>query len=816
MVKAGLSLRGIVWAFTHCYASNWHPLTWISHMVDCQLFGLSAGGPHAENVLLHATNSIILFLLLYRLTGAQWRSAVVAGLFALHPLHVESVAWISERKDVLSTFFGLLSLLAYVNGVRGHWKNGKRWSLIFFGVGLLAKPMLVTLPFVMLLLDFWPLQRVENTGLRTFLTREFRKLAFEKWPWLALTLGSCLMTFYAQKTGGAVMKVTTFPFFWRLVNALEAYFWYVQKLFWPVKLAAFYPLAHERVIASFIGEALCIILISAGVLVTIRRWPFLLIGWLWFLGTLVPVIGLVQVGGQSMADRYDYIPSIGIFVAVVWGCGELLNRSKVNAVTGFAVAGVLLTLCAVATVSQARYWRNGIALFGHAAVVTLNNATAYDYLGVSLYSVGRNAEAKRALQIALQIDPTAFSLHKDIGLVLAKEGKPDEALLQYREELRLYPDNPETQNFLGSELAARGKKEEALTHHSEAVRLKPSNAEYQNNLGAALAALGKKVEALAHYAEAVRLEPDNAQYQNNYGTALAREGQSQDAIEHYLAAVHLNPKYAEAYSNLGAAYFAQHRLEEAVECFRNAIGVDPKNGDAHNNLGNALLSSGRLEEATAEYSRALQLSPTNGTIHLNMGLALAKLGRGDDATTQFAEAVRMAPTSIKARYEYGRQLFFGQKFQAAFEQLTETLRLQPENAQTEFYLGLVCEELGQEETGLQHLREAVRLRPDWPDALNAEAWAMATSENERLRNGTEAVRLATKAAELTSYLQPAILKTLAASYAEAGQFQQAMVTAKDAVEKAQRSNQTNLVKDIEQALASYQTNQPYRQKGDRN
>ncbi len=822
VVKSGLTLHGLIWAFTHCYASNWHPLTWISHMTDYQFFGMWSGGHHVINLLFHTANTVILFLLLDRLTGAQWRSATVAALFALHPLHVESVAWISERKDVLSTFFALLSLLAYTRyaqGLRIQSPNLKRWkwaALAFFALGLLAKPMVVTLPFLMLLLDLWPLQRAGNPGLRTAFTREYRNLILEKWPWFGLTLGSCAMTYYAQKTGGAVMKATLFPFFWRVINALEAYFWYLQKIFWPAHLAAFYPLEHVRPLTPFLCEISILLIISGLALLMVKRRPFLLFGWLWFLGTLVPVIGLVQVGGQSAADRYSYIPSIGIFIMVVWCAAEFVKDSKVRTVMASASACVVLAVCAKLTISQADTWENGLVLFRHAAIVTPTSDMANICLGETLYAYGENAEALEALQTALKLDPVAHDVRKDIGLVFTREHKPTEALWWFDAEAQLDPNNADIQNFLGAELASRGKRDESLLHHTEAVRLKPKNAEFQNNLGAALAAVGRKAEAEQHYGEAVRLEPNDAQYQNNYGTALARAGKTQEAIDHYLIAIRLDPKYSEAYSNLGAVYFGQRKLDAAEDSFRKAISTNSKNSDAYNNLGNALSSLGKLDEAVIQYSQALQLNKTNATLHVNLGKALSKMGRADEARSEFATAVAMAPGFIDARYELGRQLFFARQFPPAREQLTEALKLQPNQPSAEFYLGLVCMEMQQEEEGLNHFRQAVHLRPEGVEALNAAAWAMATSRNDRLRDGTEAVRLAEKACELTSRQQPVVLNTLAASYAEAGRFELAIGTANEALQLAQLSHQSNLVTQIQDGLASYQAKQPYRQKPNSN
>ena len=421
MVRAGLTFKGIIWALTHFHTGNWHPLTWISHMLDCQLFGVSAGGPHIVNVLFHAANAIVLFLLLDRHTQAQWRSAVVAALFALHPLHVESVAWISERKDVLSTFFGLFSLLAYVRYVKdsqahktvikskgeaseseisdslapsggegrgegvlrnpgeialGNQRKAYAFALLFFTLSLLAKPMLVTLPFVMLLLDFWPLQRMENAGWRSFLPPQFRKLVWEKWPAFALAAASSVITFFAQKTGGAVQSMEHFPLSWRVTNAIISYFDYIAKACWPVDLAVFYPVQHNQPPWLLLIALAFLIATSIVAARTIKHWPFVAVGWFWFLGTLVPVIGLVQVGGQAMADRYSYFPFIGLFILVVWCAANVLGQKKSTAILSSAIAAVVLVIFAVTTISQLQYWKNSFVLFTHTLAVTRDNAPA--------------------------------------------------------------------------------------------------------------------------------------------------------------------------------------------------------------------------------------------------------------------------------------------------------------------------------------------------------------------------------------------------------------------------------------------------------
>ncbi len=782
MVSGGLTLKNVSWAFTHCYSANWHPLTWISLMLDCQLFGLNPGASHWINVAWHIANTVLLFVLLQRLTGALWRSAAVAELFALHPLHVESIVWISERKDVLSTFFALLSLLAYTRYVdesRAQPAHNKTWffmALGLFVLGLMAKPMLVTLPFVMLLLDYWPLQRIENSGWPAFFTPQFGRLVREKWAWFVLSVLSCVITLHAQRQVEATLQVL--PMSSRMFNAIESYWWYVEKLFWPVKLAFLYPLHVDRAVMPFLGACLFIVGMSAAAVVTARRHPFLLTGWLWYFGTLIPVIGFVQVGAQGTADHYSYMPSIGLFIAIIWLAYEFVARSKPMLMLANAAFCVILVLLSAVTVIQTGYWRDDLSLFGHAVEVTRGNDTALINFGAALYDHGRYDEALAVYQQALQIRPAA-DIYKNIGSALVKKGKLEDALPNYERAAQLNPKAADIQYFWADTLKSLGRTNDAVAHYEESVKLEPDNAFYHHHLGTVLAAAGKTADALAEYTEAARLDPATAQYQNTLAGALARTGQPDAAIEHYETAVRDDPKSVEARSNLGALYTAKRRLEDAAR----------------------------------EYSEALMLDPTNAVIHLNAGIVFLKLGRAADAYSQFAEAVHINPALAEAHYQWGHDLLLHGEFQAARDQLTETVRLEPDYAPAYFYLGLACMELHDFAAAIKAFADAERLRPDWPEPLNAHAWLLATSPDDKLRDGAEAVRLATHAVDITSGRQPALLNTLAAAYAETGQSNKAVTAASQAIELAQQLGQTNLIPRMQQALDLYHTGRPFRDTG---
>jgi protein O-mannosyl-transferase len=518
-VQAGLTWSGVEWAFTSGHASNWHPLTWLSHMLDCELFGPNAGAQHLVNVLFHVTNSVLLFWVLFRMTGALWPGAFVAALFAWHPLHVESVAWIAERKDVLSTFFGLLALLMYERYVasskvqlatpersEGGSPKSKVFygvALLFFALGLMSKPMLVTLPFVLLLLDYWPLNRMSGVA-----TSNALRLAREKWPFFLLAAASCVVTFLAQRAE-AVLTLDRHPLDLRIKNAVVSCVSYLLKTIWPTDLAVIYPLPNQIPWAQTILAASVLAAISWCLWRARRQKPFLVVGWLWYLGTLVPVIGLVQVGGQAMADRYTYIPLIGVFIALAYGGANLLARLRFKPVTAAIFAGLVLLGCLFATNRQLRYWRNSETLFAHAVAVTHDNAIAHINLGVAFEQQGRRDEALVQYQTALRLDPGRVQVHNNLANLLDELGQTNEALIHYREALRLKPDAPLARDNFGMLLIQLGRFDEAMSHYAEAARLDPTDPQPHYLMGKAQLRQGHSVEAIAHFRDALRRDEND-------------------------------------------------------------------------------------------------------------------------------------------------------------------------------------------------------------------------------------------------------------------------------------------------------------------
>ncbi len=506
-LKAGLTMEGLKWAFTTGYASNWHPVTWMSHMVDVEMFGLNPAGHHLVNLGLHIANAILLFLLLAQMTGTLWRSGVVAGLFALHPLHIESVAWAAERKDVLSAFFGLLSLLAYVKYVQGHrswtWYGG---SLVLFALGLMSKPMLVTLPFVMLLLDYWPLHRFTKPfGLQG-------RVILEKIPFIALSAGSCIATMAVQQ--GAMGYFRALPFSARFGNAVVSCFRYVAKTFWPVDLAVFYPHPAHWPLVAVVAAGVFVLVVTISVCLLAKKSPFLSVGWFWFLGMLVPVIGIVQVGMQAMADRYMYLPIIGIFVMAVWGAQRALGSGWAPR----AAAVGLLIACAVAAHAQLLYWRDSETLFLRAAAVTSGNWVAHHNLGV--YDLERYQQLRNG---SLEDQRVQSGVARAAGGSESAQEYLRQAIEHCQAALEIRPSYANAHVTLAKALLEQGNASEALPHLEAAVKLAPKNSLARQNLADVYLQSGKIKEAIVEYKSALELEPDWDPVMNNLAWLLATQ-----------------------------------------------------------------------------------------------------------------------------------------------------------------------------------------------------------------------------------------------------------------------------------------------------
>jgi tetratricopeptide (TPR) repeat protein len=523
VTQAGLTWQGLQWAFNGIHVGNWHPLSWLSHELDCQLFGLHAGAHHLVNVAFHIANTLLLFALLRGLTGAAGRSAFVAALFAWHPLHVESVAWVAERKDVLSTFFWLLTLMAYArytNEAKLKTKDAKRFyalALLACAAALLSKPMAVTLPFTLLLLDVWPLKRFP---IFDFQFPIFAKMFIEKIPFFFLSLALCAVTFLAQHGAGAVSALA-----WsiRLANVPVAYLRYLGKTFWPADLAIVYPYVYHWPVATVAGAVLLLALVSALALARVRRQPWFAVGWFWFLGTLVPVIGFVQVGAQAMADRYFYIPSIGLFIALVWGATELCAARPNGKFLLSVLGGSALAGCVLVTSAQIENWRNSTSLFLHALGVTQNNYVADNALGKAFERAGDNGRALVLYREAVRIEPRYPISQYNLGLALIGFGLQDEALEHLAAAAQLDPRNADAQFNLGIFFSQNQRLPDAVQCFQAALAVRPDFAAAHARLAETLVKLEKFPDAAAHFREALRWQPDQDKVKKELADLLAAQ-----------------------------------------------------------------------------------------------------------------------------------------------------------------------------------------------------------------------------------------------------------------------------------------------------
>jgi Flp pilus assembly protein TadD len=768
-VRQGLTWDGLAWAFTTHHQSNWHPLTWLSHMLDCQMFGPHAGpeaddalaaaarGHHVTSLLIHIAAAVALFFALKRMTRAAWPSAAVAALFVLHPEHVESVAWLSERKDVLSTFFGMLALLAYARYAERPGLARYAAVAVLFAFALMAKPMLVTLPFLLLLVDWWPLGRFrfqsstvipserrrveesrranvgglqrtarplgfargdseEERGARGEHKANTARLVLEKLPLFLLAAASSVVTFLAQGSGTAMDFGRHLTFLMRLGNAAVAYATYLAKTLVPIDLALQYPYPQHRP-AWEVPVAAAVLAAATGLaLWAARRRPYVTVGWFWFLGTLVPAIGLVQVGAQSMADRYTYVPLIGLFIALAWGAAEVASRPSRRRWVA-AAGGAAIAACALLTMLQARTWTTSEAVFSHSLAVAPDNPEMHNMLGVVLAGQKRFDEARAQFMATGDTDKhLAAMAHSNLADILREEGRRrEDVLAELQLALSLDPNCAEAHYNLALNLLEDGKPAEALPHLTLAVQAKPTDALMRSCRAATLLELGREDDAAADYAEALRLDPDSA--------------------------------------------------------------------PAHHGLAAVLMRQGKVAEAATELRAAIASSPDRPETRFNLGVTLELLGKPTEAAAQYRASVALAPDNPLPR-----------------EKLATLLVRQGEAAEA-----------------VKELRAVVSLAPDRTEAMNTLAWILATHPDGHLRDGKEAVALAEAAvarigpddAHLAERLQA--MDTLAAAYAEAGRFDKAISVTEEVLAKAQAAGLETVAAEARARLALYRAGKPYRE-----
>ncbi|MGD1041844.1 MAG: tetratricopeptide repeat protein [Sedimentisphaerales bacterium] len=615
-VLAGLTWDGVKWAFTTMHAGNWIPLVWLSLMLDRSIFGVGAGGFHLVNVALHIANTVLLFWVLKRYSKSLWPSFFVAALFGLHPLHVESVAWVTERKDVLSTLFWLLTMLAYVRYVEN--PTAKRYTIICvtFALGLMAKSMLVTLPLVLLLMDYWPLKRLWPEGGKNGFAAGH--LLFEKFPLFILSAVVCIITVIAQKSGGSVAKMSIVPLGQRIGNALVSYCQYLIKTFWPVDLAVFYPYPVNQLVGWKVAAAFAALLAIIIVVILLRRRRYLLVGWFWYLGTLLPVIGIVQVGAQAMADRYTYVPLTGIFIILAWLAGDILVQQRLRQAIAGVIGAAILGVFGVMTFVQVGCWRDTMSLFTHCAAVTPDNVIVREYLGIGFARKGNAEAALREFKEALRFEPADIRTFYNIGNMLVLLGRTDEAIEYYSRVLDAKPGDADTCIALASARIIKGETELALNSYREGLKYHPENTVLRGEFALALLQLNRLDEAITELEQVVKIKADSTTY-CNLGIAWTQKGRFSRAMECYAKSIQLKPDNAKARYNLGNAYFAQNMPEKAIAEYRAAIRVMPDYVRAYDMLAIVLIQAGKIEEAIVTYEQALKIDPADKNAQVGLG-----------------------------------------------------------------------------------------------------------------------------------------------------------------------------------------------------
>lgn len=657
-VQQGISFDNLIWAFSPFKTNaqtSWHPLTTLSHMLDCQMFDLNPGAHHLVNLFIHIINVNLLFLSLYLMTKAPWKSGVVAALFALHPINVDSVAWVAERKNLLSTMFWILTMLAYIRYARKPGIFRYLLTTCALTLGLLSKSMLVTLPCALLLLDFWPLGRID-LGQKfvashpdsdpMFQPSGIARLVMEKIPFLALSVGTIILTMSSQQLGNQLVDAAAAPMNLRIENAIISYVAYLWKMIWPTHLAVFYPFPKFIPLLQTIGATLFLLAISALIFARARKSPWLVTGWLWYLGTLLPVIGLVQGGlWPALADRWAYVPFIGIFIIIAWGVPEFISHRRLKQTGLVLMAAALLCVLSIMTWIQAGHWKNSQTLFKHALTVTSDNHIAHNNLGNTFFRQSRSKEAIYHFTQAIQIKPDYAEAHFNLANALKVMDKNNKAVKHYLQAIALRPNYEKACNNLAILLQDLGRTDEAITYFKRALLINPHYAQAQYNLAKALKNSGGIDAVINHYLQAIQIRPDDEQAHHGLAMALISASRFNEAFIHYHEALKINPYYSDAHYNLANALKNQGQLNKAIHHYNQTIDIQPENEKAHHNLATVLMSQGRVAEAIPVYLNALKINPKYVNARYNLGIAYFNTGNTPAAVKSFKKALRLNPNA---------------------------------------------------------------------------------------------------------------------------------------------------------------------------
>ncbi len=708
-VKTGLSAENMRWSLTSGYAANWHPLTWMSYMAEVSLFGESPKVFHITNVLIHIVNTCLVFVLLRRMTGDLWPSTFVAALFAIHPLHVESVAWISERKDLLSTFFGLFTIWAYVCYVKTSESKWFRISLLAFVGSLMSKQMFVTLPFLLWVLDYWPLRRREGAADKTEMgeTKEEatpaipsrEQLVKEKLPFLALAVVASIIVFSVQDRGGAVGSLDEIPVKYRLLNAVLSYGIYLKQMAWPLELSVFYP--HPGAAISLTQVALVGAAMVAVTLIAYwqrKQHSYLWVGWLWFVGTLVPVIGIVQIGAQQLADRYTYFPALGVFVAVAWGFQAAARQSPFLKRMVLVTSLLMLSVWSLQTYRQVGYWQNSFKLFQHAIKVTKNNTVAFTNLGLAYQEKNNDKQAEIYYRRAIEANANHPTAYFNLGVVYQDREEYKKAEEAFREALERDPTNAQALAGLGAVLHRQGLRDDARNTLEKAVKANPDNVGALNNLGILLIELKQFDKAIEHLTRARQLDPYNETVLNSLGQALAQTGQVTKAMALFEKCLELDPDSLSARFNLGSAYQLAGELDVAANVFRDVLKRQEDYEPAISSLVVVLNQQAFQLVDKKDFDKAEQLLQELMSRQPKVALHAASLGM-----------VRM----------------MAQQWQPAKAAFEKAIELDSKNAEFYARLGIICRKLDDNEMAVKHFQKALELNPEH---------AAAKKQLEQLKN----------------------------------------------------------------------------------
>jgi len=682
-VQAGLNWPNVLWAFTTERAMYMHPLTWLSHMLDCQIYGLNAWGHHLTNLIFHTLNSILLFLVLARMTRNVWPSALAAVLFAVHPLHVESVAWVAERKDMLSMFFWVLGMGAYALYRQRPGFPRYLATAALFVLGFMSKPMVVTFPFALLLLDYWPLGQVDHKAPYGDMLRRMMRMTVEKIPLFLVTAAMCAITVVMQMRGKNLGFGDMVPLKDRIANAIVVYVLYLVKTVWPTGLAAYYPHPITRPAWQVAGAAVVLVIITLVCLRGIRRRPYLMVGWLWYLGTLVPVIELVQAGTFSHADRYTYIPHIGIFIMVAWSLNDLSAWGRIPRPLLAGATAVAVALLTAAAIHQTGYWKNGETLFRHALEVTKDNAESRNNLGGALYGEKKYDEATSQFQYALQLDPNNTTAMNKVGVLLYEKGKYDEAVAKYRQALALNPSFEKARTNLRIALKAQGKLDAPQAVYQELVKKNPKTVDDYCRMGTLAMTLGGREEAFNAFAEALKMEPDGKKANLAIADVLVEQEKYGDALGYYEKALQADPRDTQTLYNMGVILSGMRKPQEAAEKYREALKWNPNFAEAHNNLGSLLANAQQFDEAIEHYRKAAAIDPNYAQVRVNLASLLAYQGQTGEAVKLYEEAIAIKPDGTAARLGLARLLLKSQRNAEAEAQVKKVFELDPKNEQAQ-------------------------------------------------------------------------------------------------------------------------------------